>query len=71
MLIQYFSVVGDLYFGDHPHGNQMLYKTLGGAGGGYLVIVSRHVDIDGVVSANGMAPDTRFDRGSGTGLFTL
>ncbi|WAR26294.1 hypothetical protein MAR_011998 [Mya arenaria] len=58
---------GDLYYGDHPHGNKMIYKTLGGAGGGYLVIESRHVDIDGLVAANGNAPDTRFDRGSGGG----
>ncbi|KAH3816401.1 hypothetical protein DPMN_117917 [Dreissena polymorpha] len=59
------TFVGELYLGDKEHGNQMIYKTLGGAGGGYLIVNSRHVDIDGLIAANGMPPDERFDRGSG------
>ena len=43
----------------------MIYKTLGGAGGGAVSINSRHVDIDGLIAANGESPDARFDRGSG------
>ena len=38
---------------------------LGGAGGGLLYLHSRHVDIDGEVSANGLAPDSRHDTGAG------
>ena len=58
-------LVGDLYFGDNAHSNDVVYKTIGGAGGGALVINSRHVDIDGLIAANGNAPDSRFDTGSG------
>ncbi|KAL4226615.1 hypothetical protein ACF0H5_014598 [Mactra antiquata] len=58
---------GDLYFGDEEFGNTVIYKTLGGSGGGYLTVNSRHVDIDGLVAANGLDPDSRFDQGAGGG----
>ena len=38
---------------------------LGGAGGGLLYLNSRHIDIDGHVSASGLDPDSRFDTGAG------
>ena len=37
----------------------------GGAGGGKLHLQSRHVDIDGRIFANGMAPDSRADMAAG------
>jgi hypothetical protein len=43
----------------------LTHKTLGGVGGGYLTVNSRHVDIDGLIAANGLAPDSRFDQGAG------
>ena len=43
----------------------MVRKGLGGAGGGRLEVYSRHVDIDGLIAANGMNPDSRSDRGAG------
>jgi hypothetical protein len=58
-------VTGELYFGDNVYGNTVVRKGLGGAGGGKLEVRSRHVDIDGLVAANGMNPDTRSDRGAG------
>lgn len=54
-----------MYFGDEPYGNTVVYKTIGGAGGGAVKINSKHVDIDGLIAANGEAPDDRFDTGSG------
>ena len=62
----HFHNSGELYFGDEAYGNEVIHKTLGGVGGGYLTIVSRHVDIDGLIAANGLAPDSRFDQGAGT-----
>lgn len=57
--------LGELYFGDKAYGNDVVFKTIGGAGGGALIINSRHVDIDGLIAANGNAPDSRFPTGSG------
>ena len=39
---------------------------LGGAGGGRLTVRSRHVDIDGYISADGLPPDSRSSSGAGT-----
>ncbi|XP_060557569.1 uncharacterized protein LOC132717977, partial [Ruditapes philippinarum] len=58
---------GELYFGDNVYGNTVVRKGLGGPGGGKLEVRSRHVDIDGLVAANGMNPDARSDRGAGGG----
>ena len=58
-----------MYFGDNEFGNQIVPMGLGGAGGGLLYLHSRHVDIDGEVSANGLAPDSRHDTGAGEWIF--
>ena len=58
-------ILGKLYFGDNEYGNQIVPMGLGGAGGGLLYIHSRHIDIDGSISANGLVPDSRFDTGAG------
>ena len=57
--------IGQLYFGDNQFGNQVVPMGLGGAGGGLLYLHSRHVDIDGEVSANGLSPDSRHGAGAG------
>jgi hypothetical protein len=48
-----------------------VYETIGGAGGGAFSLISRHVDIDGLISANGNAPDDRFDTGAGRCPFVI
>ena len=70
-LIKSFFSIGDLYFGDNQFGNQIVPMGLGGAGGGLLYLHSRHVDIDGEVSANGLAPDSRHDTGAGELILNL
>ena len=37
--------------------NDLVYEGMGGTGGGSVHIVSRHVDIDGAVTANGEPAD--------------
>ncbi|KAK3576661.1 hypothetical protein CHS0354_004945 [Potamilus streckersoni] len=56
---------GFLYFGDEPYGNNLVVEGLGGRGGGRVTLKSRHVEIDGGITADGMNPDARFDDGAG------
>ena len=56
---------GKLYFGDKSYGNQIVPMGLGGSGGGRLTVHSRHVDIDGYISADGLSPDSRSKAGAG------
>ena len=64
-MVSFYSFTGQLYFGDEAYGNRIVPKGLGGAGGGLLYLNSRHIDIDGHVSASGLDPDSRFDTGAG------
>ena len=61
----FLSSSGKLYFGDNRYGNQIVPMGLGGPGGGRLTVNSRHVDIDGYISADGLPPDSRSSSGAG------
>lgn len=58
-----------LYFGDEPYGNEVVDGIIGGSGGGRITIRSRHVDIDGEISVDGLPPDSRI--GQGAGVYTV
>lgn len=57
-----------LYFGDEQYGNEVVDGIIGGSGGGRITIRSRHVDIDGEISVDGLPPDSRI--GQGAGVYT-
>ena len=63
--ISFCLFLGKLYFGDNIYGNRLVPLGYGGAGGGKFHLQSRHVDIDGRIFANGMAPDSRADMAAG------
>ncbi|XP_077861759.1 uncharacterized protein LOC144342564 [Saccoglossus kowalevskii] len=46
---------GELYFGDEPFGNRVVRLGLGGSGGGALKITTRHMVLDGSITADGKA----------------
>lgn len=46
----------------------MVDGIIGGSGGGRIAIRSRHVDIDGEISVDGLPPDSR--TGQGAGVYT-
>ena len=53
------SIIEELYFGDEPYKNTVQLRGVGGRGGGAIKVTSRHVIVDGAISANGEA--TAFD----------
>ena len=64
---------GSLYFGDYynqktsPYGNILSRGGLGGRGAGAVYIKSRHVVVDGVLSADGEAGPSVSTAGGGSG----
>nr|XP_054759184.1 uncharacterized protein LOC129265193 [Lytechinus pictus] len=57
---------GELYFGSEPTKNTVQLRGIGGRGGGALKVTSRHVIIDGIISANG-EPSLYARAGGGSG----
>ncbi|XP_038052472.1 uncharacterized protein LOC119725183 [Patiria miniata] len=58
---------GQLYFGDETLKNIVVRRGIGGRGGGALKITTRHMIIDGVISANGETPDSTHSVHAGGG----
>lgn len=56
---------GELTFGGHPYGNQLVRKGLGGSGGGSVKIFAQNVDIDGRINTDGAAPHMSHGEGAG------
>ena len=56
---------GELTFGGHPYGNQLVRKGLGGSGGGSVKVIAQNVDIDGRINVDGATPHP--SRGEGAG----
>ncbi|XP_070535283.1 uncharacterized protein [Ptychodera flava] len=63
----YGNQYGELYFGDEWYGNRVLRRGLGGAGGGSLKIITRHMLLDGTITADGETPSSTHAQKSGGG----
>ena len=57
--------VGQLYFGDRQLRNTIVYEGNGGRGGGSVKINSRHVQIDGKLSASGISANSDHEKEAG------
>ena len=57
--------VGQLYFGDSQLRNTIVYEGNGGRGGGSVKINSRHVQIDGKMSASGISANIHHEKEAG------
>ena len=55
----------ELYFGDHPQRNFLVYRGVGGQGGGSVEINAHYFELDGHISANGEQPDTTYSTHAG------
>ena len=54
-----------LYFGDDSHRNTIVRGHVGGVSGGRIYMTGRHVEIDGRITANGLAPETQLGNNAG------